>query len=65
MSSLRIDKDLCTGCGICIEHCPLDCLRADENGKPYMEYNDCWYCSVCEHECPTKAIKIELPYLVR
>lgn len=63
--SIKVDKSICTKCGICSESCPLDCLRADEEGVPFMQYKDCWYCGVCEYECPFGAIKIELPYLVR
>jgi NAD-dependent dihydropyrimidine dehydrogenase PreA subunit len=63
--SIKVDESRCIKCNICSERCPLDCLRPDEAGVPYMRYKDCWYCGVCEYECPVKAITIELPYLVR
>jgi NAD-dependent dihydropyrimidine dehydrogenase PreA subunit len=63
--TVKINKELCTKCGICMQRCPLDCLRADNMGFPHIQYDDCWYCGVCEYECPEKAIYVELPYLVR
>ena len=63
--SVKVDRELCTKCGICIERCPLDCLYPDIEGYPEFSYNDCWYCGVCECDCPTGAARIELPYLIR
>ncbi|MBP2639201.1 MAG: ferredoxin [Firmicutes bacterium] len=62
---VKVNKELCARCGICIDRCPLDCLHPDKDGVPYMKYKDCWYCGVCEYECPFNAITIQLPYLVR
>lgn len=57
-----IDLEKCTGCGICIDRCPLDTLRLKEssNGwKAYVAYpDDCMTCFECEVECPTKAISV-------
>jgi len=37
----------------------LRCARAIEY------YNECWYCLPCEIECPTEALTLEIPFLVR
>lgn len=39
MSIEQIDLDRCTGCGICIEVCPLDTLRLDTLQE---EFPPCW-----------------------
>ncbi len=31
--SVQISEDICDGCGICVDICPLDCLRLNENEK--------------------------------
>ncbi|HUT79761.1 MAG TPA: 4Fe-4S binding protein [Candidatus Bathyarchaeia archaeon] len=62
---LIVDTNLCNSCEVCIERCPMDIIRLDENGFPYMKYDECWYCGVCEEDCPEKALTIELPFLVR
>jgi NADPH-dependent glutamate synthase beta subunit-like oxidoreductase len=40
------------------ERC-LSCGRAGEANRT------CWYCLPCEIECPTKALTVRMPYLVR
>lgn len=54
------------GCTACIDSCPLDVLAIDEGkGVAYMRYNECWYCLPCEADCPTGAVHVAIPYLLR
>lgn len=64
---VKVDKEKCSSCGVCVELCPRDVLRLDSKGNPYMEYrDDCWYCDVCKFVCPKEAIYLEsVPYLIR
>jgi NAD-dependent dihydropyrimidine dehydrogenase PreA subunit len=56
----KIDETKCTGCGICVDACPLDTLRLDEKGaKAIIKYpEDCMTCYTCESRCPTGAIEV-------
>ena len=63
--NLKVDETLCTGCGRCVELCPTDNLIMNIRGLPVVQYDECWYCSVCEVECPTDAIDLQLPFLIR
>jgi len=66
--SIIVDHDKCIadkGCRVCIDACPTDILLLDKDGKIKMGYDECWYCLPCQHDCPTKAIRVEIPYLVR
>jgi NAD-dependent dihydropyrimidine dehydrogenase PreA subunit len=60
MSIERIDENLCTGCGICSDSCPMDVIRMDENtGKAIIQYQeDCSLCALCEIDCPQGAIYV-------
>jgi NAD-dependent dihydropyrimidine dehydrogenase PreA subunit len=62
-----VDETKCiTGCHICVESCPVDCLAIDAvKGKSHMKYDECWYCLACEVDCPTNAITVKIPFLLR
>ncbi|MBP5553563.1 MAG: 4Fe-4S binding protein [Lachnospiraceae bacterium] len=56
------DRAKCIGCGRCIDVCPGNVIRKDEQGKAYLKYeSDCWSCAACVKECPMKAIYLRLP----
>lgn len=54
------DHQLCTGCGICVQICPLDVFRMDnDNEKAVIKYpEDCQLCELCMLDCPTKALTV-------
>ncbi len=60
MTVISLDAQLCDGCGICIEDCPMDVFKLDPiTDKAIMAYNqDCSEsCVICEDACPMEAIK--------
>ena len=60
MGVRKIDYKLCNGCGICVDNCPMDVLRMDEETeKPVITYlRDCQSCFLCEMDCPEGAIYV-------
>jgi len=56
----RVDHDLCVGCGDCVNSCPMDVIRMDEEGqKAIIRYpEDCMCCDACELDCPVGAIYV-------
>ena len=63
----EIDPALCSGCGICVNSCPMDVIRMDEeNKKAIIKYpEDCMLCGFCFEYCPEKAIHISRGYYKR
>ncbi len=62
MGVRRIDPGLCSGCGLCVDQCPMDVLRLDTSQtsfKALIKYlRDCQSCGLCEDECPEGAITV-------
>jgi NAD-dependent dihydropyrimidine dehydrogenase PreA subunit len=66
---VTVDADKCIaakGCTVCVDVCPLDVLAIDlSRGTAYMKFDECWYCMPCEKDCPTVAVHVDIPYLLR
>lgn len=60
MAIEKIDQELCIGCGDCVNSCPMDVIRMDEEtGKAVIRYGeDCMICDQCALDCPTDAITV-------
>ena len=60
MSSILVDQDLCTRCGICSNICVMEVIEpADENTLPRMKRDRaglCIHCGHCEAFCPSQAL---------
>lgn len=65
--AVTIDESLCiAGCTLCVDVCPLDALAIHpETGEAYMHVDECWYCGPCADRCPTGAVTVDIPYLLR
>ena len=58
-----VDKDLCAGCGVCVEVCP-EVFEMDNEDKAHAKVNPVPVeaesnCREAAKQCPTDAIKIE------
>ena len=50
----KIDKDLCSGCGACLERCQMEAIK---EGDEYMvDLSRCIGCGLCVSACPTESI---------
>lgn len=54
----KVDPDLCTGCGICVDTCPTGALAMNEDETLAVLANpdDCDSCASCAEACPAEAI---------
>ena len=53
----QVDRDLCTGCGSCVEACPVDAIRLEAD-TAVLDAETCTECGVCVSECPVEAISL-------
>jgi len=51
------DKEKCTGCGECVEICPVQVIKM-EGDFPVIDKEWCIGCGVCAVPCPTGAVKL-------
>ena len=66
---VAVDWDICTGCGTCLEVCPLQLYNwVETSNHPISEKKafparelECVQCYACETQCPVEAIRIVYP----
>ncbi len=52
-----VNHDLCTGCCVCIEECPVEAISLNEQEKAVINDEKCIRCGKCHDVCPTDAIR--------
>ena len=51
-----IDKNKCTGCGLCVSECPVNAISMKE-GKGEIDMDKCIRCGKCHEVCPKEAVR--------
>ncbi len=52
-----VDRDLCKGCGVCMERCVFGAIQMD-NEKASVAPEKCFGCGACAVTCPTEAMRL-------
>ena len=53
-----LDEEVCSGCGDCVERCPMDALTMGDDVAA-LDSDRCIGCGLCVSTCPTGALKLE------
>lgn len=56
-----LDKEKCTGCGVCETICPNVAIEIKEfngNKYPQVHLGKCCFCGLCAEYCPKDALKL-------
>jgi len=52
---MQVDLKKCTGCGDCLDICPVEAISMD-SGKARIDPETCLECEACARVCPVEAI---------
>jgi NAD-dependent dihydropyrimidine dehydrogenase PreA subunit len=55
---ILIDNEKCTGCGTCVDVCPVAVFEMKEEKSVPTKIDECILCRACEVQCPENAIQI-------
>ena len=53
----KVNKDICVGCGSCVDACPVTAIKLDGD-KAAVSEGDCIECGACVGTCPCEAISL-------
>jgi ferredoxin len=52
-----VNEDLCVGCGVCVDDCPVDAITLKEDQKAVINEDECIRCGRCHDICPQEAVR--------
>lgn len=55
---VKINADVCVGCGACTGVCPTESLKLNADGKSECNADTCVECGACVGTCPVAAIEL-------
>ncbi|RKZ09365.1 hypothetical protein DRQ25_06725 [Candidatus Fermentibacteria bacterium] len=57
--SLELDRDKCTGCGLCLKVCPHNVLARNGDCVQIVNQDACIECGACAMNCESEAIRVQ------
>ncbi|HWR98945.1 MAG TPA: mercury methylation ferredoxin HgcB [Candidatus Methanoperedens sp.] len=58
VTTLRLDRAACSGCGDCVGVCPREVLEMADGRAAIREPDACIECGACALNCPTGALTV-------
>jgi len=58
VSTLRLDKEACIGCGMCINVCPHRVFEIVSKKAEIIDKEVCMECGACAMNCPVNALNV-------
>ena len=60
VTTLRFDRDMCTGCGMCVEVCPHAVFRLEGDHAMLQDRDACIECGACQTNCEAGALQVDV-----
>lgn len=57
--TLKLDTNLCTGCGLCVMVCPHAVFEINNRKARIIDIDDCMECGACARNCQFGAISVK------
>ena len=57
-TQFSVQKDLCVGCGLCVDACSMEILEMDNRVSIMLNPDKCIECGGCVRACPKGAITV-------
>jgi len=58
VTTIKLDREKCTGCGACLDVCPHELLKMDGGKAVLADRDACMECGACKMNCPSGAIEV-------
>lgn len=58
VSTLRLDAEVCIGCGMCSSVCPHSVFVLRDKKAEIIDHDACIECGGCSANCPVEAITV-------
>ena len=59
VATLELDKEKCSGCGMCLIVCPHAVLSMNHGQVEIDNRDSCMECGACAINCPTEALTVQ------
>ena len=57
--NVTVDTDKCTGCGECVDVCPVEVYELNDGKSNPVHEEECLGCESCVEVCEANAITVE------
>lgn len=59
VTTLWLDEQKCTGCGLCLDVCPQGVFEMNGRHVRIADHDGCMECGACARNCPVSAVTVQ------
>ncbi|WP_243372457.1 mercury methylation ferredoxin HgcB [Geotalea sp. SG265] len=59
VTTLKLERELCSGCGRCVEVCPHQVFSLTDGISAVANLDACMECGACARNCPAGATEVD------